>query len=302
MSKKIIAVMGATGQVGHIIAEDLLKRGHIIRAIGRNERKIRALLGKGAEVFLYDFDNAEGLREAFKDCYSVFCMIPPNTSEDITSYQDRVGDAICQALRDTEVKRVVNLSSVGAELSSKTGPIKGLHRLEEKLNDLETITDLIHLRAGFFMENFSSSIPSILYQDEISSPISGDQGIHMVATRDIGWKAADFLERTDPVKHIVFDFVGPREVSYNEATHILGQALDKPNLQFTQIPFEEERDKLIKTGMHLSAVDAMLEMYEAFNEENIHPTQTLTPEHRGRTTFEEFIQMFVHKMLAAARK
>ncbi len=60
MNKKNIALMGATGQVGHIIAEDLLKRGHAIRAIGRNEKKLRALLGKGAEIYLYDFDDVEG--------------------------------------------------------------------------------------------------------------------------------------------------------------------------------------------------------------------------------------------------
>ncbi len=30
----------------------------------------------------------------------------------------------------------------------------------------------------------------------------------MIATRDIGWKAADLLERTDPVNHQTFDFVG----------------------------------------------------------------------------------------------
>ncbi len=74
--------MGATGQVGHLIVDDLLKRGHTIRALGRNEKKLRTLLGKGAEIFLYDFDDVDGLTEAFQDCYAVFCMIPPNMKED----------------------------------------------------------------------------------------------------------------------------------------------------------------------------------------------------------------------------
>jgi putative NADH-flavin reductase len=29
MTQKIFAVMGATGHIGHVIVEDLLKRGHI---------------------------------------------------------------------------------------------------------------------------------------------------------------------------------------------------------------------------------------------------------------------------------
>lgn len=301
MNKKIIAVMGATGQVGHMIVDDLLKRGHIIRAIGRNEKKLRTLLSKGAEIFRYDFDDVEGLTEAFKDCYAIFCMIPPNMKEDITSFQNRVCDAICQALKNTGVKRVVNLSSLGAELDKGTGPIKGLHRLEVKLNALDTITDLIHLRAGYFMENITSSIPSILYEDEMSSPIKGDLPIYMIATRDIGWKAADLLERTDPVNHQVFDLVGPHEVSFNDVTQILGRVLDKPNLQYVQIPFEKERDKLIKAGINPVVADQLLEMDKAFNEGIINPTQQLTPEHRGRTTFEEFAHMIAHHYLSLAR-
>jgi len=300
MSKKIIAVMGSTGHVGHIIADDLLKRGHVIRAIGRNEKKLRTLLGKGAEIFLYDFDDVEGLTEAFKDCYSVFVMVPPNVKEDLNSFQDRVITAICKALQNTCVERVVSLSSLGADLDKGTGPILGLRRLEEKLNALETITDLTHIRAGYFMENLTSSIPTILYQSEINTPLNGDIPIPMIATRDIGWKAADLLERTDPVGHGVLDFVGPHNVTFDDVTHILGKAFDKPDLRYVQISFEDERDKMLKAGIHPTAADALIEMLKAFNEGKIKPTQKLTAEHHGTTTFEEFAQMFAHRMLTAA--
>lgn len=306
MSKKIIAVMGATGQIGHVIVEDLLKRGHVIRAIGRNERKMRNLLAKGCEVYLYEFDDVEGLTEAFRDCNSVFCMIPPvkmipslkAESEEI--FQDRVGIAVYEALRRTRVPRVVNLSSLGAELSEGTGPIKGLHKQEERLNDLQTITDLIHLRAGYFMENFAMAAPSILYNDLITMPINGDIPIEMIATRDIGWKVADLLERTDPFHHQIFDFVGPRALSYHEATAILAQILDKPHLHYVQNTFEEERDLLLKAGFESESIASLLEMFQAINLGKLRPNQKLTLEHRGTTTFEEFAQMFVHRMFTAA--
>lgn len=294
--------MGATGHIGHVIVDDLIKRGHIIRAIGRNEKKLRTLLGKGAEIYLYEFDDVDGLTQAFKDCYSVFCMIPAKMNEDLNIFQDRVGEAICQALKNTGVKRVVNLSSIGAELEEGTGLIQGLRRQEERLNALNTITELIHLRPGYFMENISSSIPSILYEDEISSPLNGDLPIYMVATRDIGWKAADFLERTDSVNHQIFDFVGPYEISFNEANLILGQVLDKPNLRYVQISFEKERDNLIKAGVNPVTADLLIEMFKAFNEGKIRRTQQLTPEHRGRTTFEEFAHMIAHRYLSMARQ
>lgn len=293
--------MGATGQVGHIIAEDLLKRGHTIRVLGRNERKLRNLLGKGAEIFLYDFDDVEGLTEAFRDCFSVFCMIPPAMKEEDSSFRDLVGESTCQALKNTGVKRVVNLSSLGADLSSDTGPIVGLHRQEERLNGIESIDDLIHLRAGYFMENFSMSVTSILYENEVCSPIDENLPIFMTAARDIGWKAADFLERTDNFGKQVFDFVGPHPLSYQEATQILGQAIDNPQLKYVQISYDEERDRLLRAGANPWTADLLLEMFKAINEKKIKPTQKLTQEHHGTTTFEEFAQMFIHRLLVAGR-
>lgn len=302
MGNKIIAVMGATGQIGHIIVDDLLKRGHTIRAIGRNEKKLRTLLGKGAEINICEFDDVDCLTEAFQDCYAVFCMLPPNMQEDESALQDRDGQAICQALQNANIARVVNLSSIGAEIADGTGPIKGLHRQEERLNALNCLKDLIHLRAGYFMENFSSFVPSILNEDVISCPISGDLLIPMVATRDIGWKAADFLERTDPVGHLVFDFVGPHDISFNDAVRILGQVLDNPNLTYVQNSDDEERDNLLKAGIHPATVDLFLEMFKAINDGKFKPTQNLTLEHRGTTSFEEFAHMFFHHLLVAGSR
>lgn len=301
MNKKIIAVMGATGHIGQVIVDDLLKRGHVIRAIGRNEKKLRTLLGHGSEIYMYDFDDVEGLTEAFQDCYSVFCMIPPDMKVDEEVYQDKVGEATCQALKNANVQRVVNLSSLGADLPDRTGPIKGLYRQEKRLNNLDFIKDLIHLRAGAFMENISSSISTILYENEIALPLKANIPIYMVATRDIGWKAADFLERTDTVGHVVFDFVGPKEITYEDVTNILGQTFDIPNLMYVQINYEDERDQMLRAGMNPKTVELMLEMYEAINENRIKPTQKLTQEHRGRTSFDEFAHMYHHRLLAMSR-
>lgn len=302
MNKKIIAVMGGTGQIGHVIVEDLIKRGHMIRSLGRNAKKQSALLTKGAEVYLYDFDDVQGLTETFRDCYAVFCMIPPaENEEDYRAYQDKVGEAICKALENTHISRVVNLSSLGAELTESTGPILGLRRQEKRLDSLTFIKDLIHLRAGYFMENLTGAVPSIFGKGEISFPMDGSRPIPMVATRDIGWKAADFLERTDEMGRIYFDFMGPHALTFNEATTILGNTLDRPDLRYVQCSEEEMRAFLLNNNMGTKSVEGLLEMFRVFNEGRIHPTQEMTREHHGMTSFEEFAHMFAHKMLAFSK-
>ena len=47
---------------------------------------------------------------------------------------DRVIDSLASALQKNGTKQAVVLSSIGADKPDKTGPVVGLHRMEEKLN------------------------------------------------------------------------------------------------------------------------------------------------------------------------
>lgn len=301
MTHKIFAICGATGHIGRVVVDDLLKRGYEVRALGRDEKKLHHLELKGAIPIQLDLDDSKALAEAFQDAYAVFVLIPPDyDQDDVGAYQDRIGEAIVQAIEQSGVKRVVNLSSVGAHLPDGTGFIKGLYRQEQRLNALEDLWMLIHLRPDYFMENLYSYLPMV-EQGVIRSCLSGDLWIPMVATRDIGWKAADFLDNTQPDLHIVFEFGGPKDVDMNEVVALFGEAFDVPNLYYEQISYKEERDNLIQSGMKPGVVDMLVEMEKAFNDGLIKPTQELTEEHRGLTTLESFIQMIAHKTLTAIR-
>ena len=85
-------------------------------------------------------------------------MMPPNiASPDYRGLQNRVVDAIATALRSADVTHVVTLSSIGADKTEKTGPVVGLHNLEQQLNGIEQL-NVLHLRAGYFMENTLAQI------------------------------------------------------------------------------------------------------------------------------------------------
>ena len=76
-------------------------------------------------------------------------MIPPAHTDNYLAFSDRIGDAICDALQRSNVKRVVNLSSMGANNPEGTGPIKGLYKLERKLDSIKDWITLIHLRPTY---------------------------------------------------------------------------------------------------------------------------------------------------------
>lgn len=293
MHEKIFAVMGATGHVGHGIALDLLKRGHIVRAIGRDQKKLQPLLDKGAEAWRMEFDDVNGLKDAFTDTYAVFCMLPSLLNSSM-EFVDTVSLAICQALSDAKVARVVNLSSVGADLAEGTGPIKILHIQEKRLDALKSFSTLVHLRPNFFMENLNGVIPTVLNQGIIASSLDEDLPIPMVATRDIAWKAADFLDSSAPQPHLVFDFVGLKALAMRQVAELFGHVFDLP-VAFKHLSYEEEREQMIKVGLKPAAADLLIEMNKGFNSGLIVPTQELTPSHHGRTSLEEYIQMIAHK-------
>lgn len=219
-------------------------------------------------------------------------MIPPGyNTEDLWAFQNRVGETLTDAIGKSSLQAVVNLSSLGADLPSGTGPILGLHRQEERLNTLSHI-HILHLRAGYFMENLMWAIPGLLQSDVLKTPLRPDIAVPMVTTSDIGMKVVELLDQLSFMGHTICDFLGPRLVRMGEAVSILGRAIDKPSLKYLQQSDKEVRAEMTHAGIKTKVVEVMLEMYNACNNGKCLPTQELTPDHRGTTSLEEFAKIF----------
>lgn len=292
MSSKKFAILGATGQIGSIIVDELLKKGHKVRAIGRDAKKLESLRSKGAEISTADFANATQLAEAFKDCDGVFTMIAPDYgADDFTAYQNKCSAAINEAVVKAKVKKVLNLSSIGAQHQDKTGPIKGLYTHEQKMNTIANV-DVLHFRPSYFMQNFYWSIPVIQQYGIVSSAIKSDMPMWMVSTNDIGKKAAQFLSDLAFTGKSVFEFVGPSEITQNQATEIIAKAIARPEVKYVQATYEEATNAMIGAGMKKSIVNLLVEMHKGLNEGLIAPTQSISAEHKGNISFENFSQEF----------
>ena len=228
-------------------------------------------------------------------------MIPPKyDAPDIVEYQNGIGEAIVAALENARVPRVVTLSSIGAHLFEGTGPVRGLHDLEKKLDRLGN-AEVVNLRAAYFMENHLWNVPVIRERGVNGSPIRPDAPIPMVATKDIADEAARLLLAKTLSGHSVRYLLGPRDLTMTEATRILGRAIGMPDLRYIQFPEEEARKAMSGMGMSDSAVEALLEMYRGFNAGRIRPTQERNPSNTTPTTLEEFAgTVFAHSYRAAA--
>src|SRR5205823_9212070 len=232
-------ILGATGNTGSVVARRLLDRGKRVRVLGRDNDELAPFVNRGAYAFAADVLDTDALSRAFAGAQGVYALIPPDmSSPDFRAHQDRVTESIAKALEKGGVAQAVALSSVGADKPDKTGPVAGLHKMELRLAQVRGLNAL-HLRAGYFMENTLAQIGIIRSFGVMAGPVRADLPLPMIATRDIGAAAAEALLRLDFRGQQTQELLGARDVTYNEATKIIGTATGKPDLAYVQLPDEK---------------------------------------------------------------
>ncbi len=282
-------VIGATGHTGQETANRLLFNGKKVRVVGRNLDHLKPLAAKGAEPFVANVMDKDSIAKAFAGAQAVYVMLPPNEkTQDYLSEADQATEACAFAIEKNGVKHVVSLSSIGADKAEKTGPILGLHRLEERLNRIAGLNTL-HLRAAYFMENTLGQADAIAQMGSTAGPLRPELKFPCIAARDIGDFAGDVLSRLDFVGHQVQELHGERDLSYGEITSVIGKAIAKLDLKYLQLGPDQFRDTLVRIGMSASIAGALAEMAQAMNSGHVKPLESRSPRNTTKTSYETFV-------------
>jgi len=282
-------ILGASGNTGHVVASNLLAGSQKVRVVGRNAEHLQPLAAKGAETFIADITDAGALTKALQQADSAYVMIPPNiTSNDPLGHANRVSDAIATAVQNAGTKNVVALSSIGADKSSGTGPVLGLHNLEQKLNQINS-ANVLFLRAGYFMENTLPQVGAIRKMGYAVGPLRPDLKLPMIATRDIGAAAADALLHPSGRGKQTRELLGQRDLTYTEVVSIIGRAIGTPDLKYVQLPDDQVRAAMVQMGMSEQFANLLLEMTAGLNSETMRALEPRTPQNTTPTTYETFV-------------
>ncbi len=283
-------VTGATGNTGSVVANRLLDAGKKVRVIGRNQEKLKPFVARGAEAFVADLTDQAALTKAFSGAEGVYAMIPPDIANpDPRGYQKRVSDALAGAIRHSGVKQVVALSSVGADKDSGNGPVAGLHEFENKLNQIPGL-NVVHLRAGYFMENTLGQPAAIRAMGKMAGPLKGDLKLPLIATGDIGAAAADLLLKLDFTGKSTRELLGQRDLSYDEITAIIAKAIEKPDLKYQLFPSEQIKPVFVKLGMSPAMADLLLDMSAGLNSGHMRALEARTAKNSTPTSYETFVK------------
>lgn len=260
MHQNIYAVAGVTGKVGSATAARLLATNDRVRALVRSSAAAEEWSSRGADTRIVDLGDAVALEAAITGCAGLFILLPFDLSaDDPDAHADALASSIATAVAAAAVPHVVMLSSGGADRAAGTGPITGLHRLEEALR--ATGIRLTAMRPGHFQEKISDGLDAA--QNEGVYPVfaaSADVSHPLVATQDLGAVAADLL-RDPPQRNQSVDVLGP-EYTERQVADILARVLGR-ELQVVVLPEEAWAATLIDAGLPPQAAAGLAELYRA---------------------------------------
>ncbi|GGE41635.1 uncharacterized protein YbjT (DUF2867 family) [Pedobacter psychrotolerans] len=253
-----ITITGSLGNIGKHLSQILIKEGHDLTVISSNKERKAEIEKIGAKAAIGSVKDLAFLKSVFAGADAVFVMTPPNYGEqNIIQKTIEVGETFKQAIESAGIKRVVMLSSLGADLAAGTGPIVALHQIEQNYKTLNN-TFVTFLRPGYFYSNYYRDIPMIKNAGFMGSNYPAETRIPQVHPEHIAAVAAEELIKTGSeysIRYIASDYI-----SVGEATQAIGQAIGKPDLKWVEFSDEESLSGMKQAGFSNELAALYVEM------------------------------------------
>ncbi|KGO93212.1 NmrA family NAD(P)-binding protein [Flavobacterium subsaxonicum] len=255
-----------TGSIGHIskpLTQQLISEGHNVIVISSNAERQADIEALGATAAIGSLRDVDFLTATFTGADAVYTMVPPNNyfnhSLDLLAYYRGLGTNYAQAISQSGVKRVVNLSTIGAHLEKGSGILFGAHNVEKILNALPAYVAITHMRPVSFYYNLYGYTDMIKNASVIAANYGADRMIPWVSPIDIAAAVAE--ELVTPFDGRKVRYVASEELTGHESAAILGAAIGKPDLQWVLISDEETLNGLTSIGMAPQIAAGLVEMY-----------------------------------------
>jgi uncharacterized protein YbjT (DUF2867 family) len=262
-----VIVTGSLGNISKPLTKELAAQGHTVTVISSNKEKQPDIEALGATAAIGSLEDVDFLVSTFTGADAVYCMVPPNNyfdlNLDLVAYYRRLGNNYAQAIGQSGVKRVVNLSSIGAHLDEGSGILLGAHDVEQILNELSSDVAITHLRPTSFYYNLLGYIDTIKAVGSIAANYGADDKIPWVSPIDIAAVIAE--EIVTPLMGRKVRYVASEELTGNATARILGAAIGKPNLNWIIISNTQMLGGLESAGMNPQIAAGLVEMYASLH-------------------------------------
>lgn len=285
-----------TGSLGHIskpLAEKLLNAGHHVTIISSKESNKAAIEKLGAKAAIGSVEDVSFLKKAFAGADAVYSMVPPHFGA--TNWKEwigQIGKNYAQAIKATNIKYVVNLSSIGADLPDGCGPVSGLHKAEQALNSLAGV-NVKHLRPSYFFDNLLSNIGLVKNMQIMGGNFGGtDYKLVLTDTNDIAEAAFEELSALQFKGHSV-RYIASDERTTDEISKTIGATIGKPTLPWVVFTDEQSKEGMLQAGLPEEVAKNYTEMGVALQSGIMQSDYCKNrPSKFGKVKLEDFAQKF----------
>lgn len=294
-----ITITGSLGHIGKPLTKKLVAAGHDVTVISHSTERQEDIKALGARAAIGSVSDAAFLTKALTGAEAVFAMTPPAMGpSNIIANTVNAGKAYATAFKQLGTPRVVMLSSVGADLPDKSGPIAALHQIEKIYSGIDG-TAFRFLRPGYFYTNFFNDIPLIKGPGIIGGNFPATTKIPLAHYEDIATAAAEELQKPftgKELRYVMSDVRTPAEIA---AT--LGAAIGNPQLPWVEFTDEQAIEGMKQGGVPAELAGLFAEMGAGFR------SGILLQEFEkrgapviGRVKLEDFAKEFAGKFEAVA--
>ncbi|GHO90364.1 NmrA family transcriptional regulator [Reticulibacter mediterranei] len=286
-----IVINTPSGNVGRLVTDQLLQTKEEVVIISRHPEKVANLVAHGASLMEGSIDDPSVLDRALNGADTLYWATPTIPHPDYHNWSARAAQTAAEAVKRHEVKRVVVLSTWGAQHGPGAGPV-GVHLAIETAFQAAAPHVTI-LRAAIFMEDFVT-IPSALNhigmiaaQGTIFGPFDPAKKVPIVAARDVGEKVVEALLDTRWSGFRITGIHGPEDLDFSSMARIIGEGIGRP-VKYVQMPLDQVKQGLLDAGMPGSFVEYIMEMYTEQAAGRADPAEPRSTETTTRTSLLEF--------------
>ena len=235
----MIVICAASGRIGSRVIAQLQKTlaPSDFIAGSRDPNACLALKDKDIEVRRIDYDDPEGLREAFDGAERVLFI--PSFAD--TERRKAQGFNVIDAAKACGVKQLVFIGIMDTRPDSPLPFAHAYGAIERAL--AESSLDWTVLRTSMYTGNLEEQYPLWLERRELVT-CAGDGRISYVSRDDVAASAAGVL--TSPIdRHAekVYVLTGPQALSYDEVGALISELFDTP-IEVKHVSVEEFTDAL----------------------------------------------------------
>lgn len=237
-----IVVTGATGQLGRLTVEALLRRGvpaADIIATGRDIAGIKDLADRGITVRRADFADTDGLTEAFAGAEKLLLISASVPVGERVANHRRVIDAAASA----GVSLVAYTSTTHADTA--TTVIGATHGETEAYLRDRGIPSVL-LRNGWYLENYTSQLPQILQNGAVVG--AAGEGRISAASRADYAEAAAVVLTAEGHTGAVYELGGDESFTLTELAAAISAAAGR-QVTYADLPVADFAQVLASAGL-----------------------------------------------------